>query len=106
MYKLAFYVPENYLEPVKEAVFAVGAGQIGDYEHCCWQTLGTGQFKPLKGSTPFIGDVGELACVDEYKVEMVCADHLIQAAVQALLAVHPYEEPAYEVWPLIDINNI
>ena len=112
MYKLAFYVPEDFLEPVKEAVFSVGAGLIGDYDQCCWQTLGTGQFRPLKGSSPFIGEVGmgdeagELEKVNEYKVEMVCADNLIQKAVQALLDTHPYEEPAYDIWPLVDIDTV
>jgi len=104
MYKLVFYVPEDYLELTKEAVFSVGAGQIGGYEQCCWQVLGAGQFRPLKGSSPFVGEVGELKTVDEYRVELVCKGELIEAAVQALLKAHPYEEPAYDVWRLADIK--
>jgi len=109
MYKLTFYVPETHLEAVKEAVFAVGAGRIGDYDCCSWQTLGEGQFRPLAGSQPFIGQpvaegVGELEKVVEYKVEMVCEDQYVVTALKALISSHPYEEPAYDVWKLADIE--
>lgn len=103
MYKLCFYVPESHLEAVKEAVFAAGAGRIGDYEACCWQVAGQGQFRPLAGANPFLGQRGELERVAEYRVELVCADDRITAAVAALKAAHPYEEPAYDVWRLEDI---
>lgn len=102
MYKLCFFVPESHLEPVKQAVFAAGGGRIGDYEHCCWQVLGQGQFRPGQGADPFIGTAGELETVAEYRVELVCADELIAAAVAALKQAHPYEEPAYDVWRLAD----
>lgn len=100
MYKLAFYVPLNDAETVKAAVFATGAGRIGDYEACCFQTAGTGQFRPLAGADPHIGRVGDLARVEELKVELVCDDALIREAVAALRAAHPYEEPAFDVWKL------
>lgn len=100
MYKLAFYVPLEDAEAVKEAVFASGAGRIGDYEACCFQTSGTGQFRPLAGADPHIGRVGDLARVEELKVELVCDDALIREAVAALRAAHPYEEPAFDVWKL------
>jgi hypothetical protein len=102
MYKLCFYVPENHLESVKEAVFAAGAGTIGNYEACCWQVLGEGQFRPCMGSNPSIGHVGTLERVAEWKVEMVVADEVIKAAVAALHESHPYETPAYSVWQLAD----
>lgn len=100
MYKLAFFVPVADAETVKEAVFATGAGRIGDYEACCFQTPGRGQFRPLDGADPHIGRVGDLETVDELKVELVCSDELIQAAVSALKLSHPYEEVAYDVWRL------
>lgn len=101
MYKLCFFVPQSHLEPVKQAVFATGAGRIGDYDQCCWQVLGQGQFRPLPGSSPFLGRENEVEQVDEYRVEMVCADAVIAAAVSALRQAHPYEEPAFDVWPLV-----
>ncbi|MBO0365943.1 NGG1p interacting factor NIF3 [Pseudomonas putida] len=102
MYKLAFFVPASHVEVVKVAVFAAGGGRIGGYEHCAWQTLGQGQFRPMAGSQPFLGQAGEVEQVEEWKVELVVADELIQQVVTALKHSHPYETPAYEVWPLAD----
>ncbi|HUH37123.1 MAG TPA: YqfO family protein [Spongiibacteraceae bacterium] len=100
MYKLCFYVPETHLEMVKAAVFASGAGRIGDYDQCCWQVRGEGQFRPLAGANPHLGEVGSVERVAEYRVELVCEDAWIAEAVRALKAAHPYEEPAYDVWRL------
>ena len=103
MYKLAFFVPIESAESVKNAVFETGAGRIGDYEHTCFQTRGTGLFRPLDGAEPHIGQVGTLETVEEFKVELVCADEHIQAAIAALKLAHPYEEVAYDVWQLADL---
>lgn len=103
MYKLAFFVPQSHVEQVKNALFAVGAGRIGAYDRCSWQVLGHGQFRPLDGSQPFIGQAGEVEQVQEWKVELVVSDELIRQAVAALKDSHPYEVPAYEVWKLEDI---
>ncbi|WP_300273027.1 YqfO family protein [Halomonas sp.] len=104
MYKLAFFVPVEDAEAVKEAVFATGAGRIGDYEACCFQTRGTGQFRPLEGADPHIGRVGNLERVEELKVELVCEDALIREAVAALRLAHPYEEPAFDLWRLESLD--
>jgi len=103
MFKLVFFVPASHVESVKDAVFAAGAGRIGDYEHCAWQVLGEGQFRPLQGSNPFIGSQNVLERVSEYRVELVCADACIADAVAALKAAHPYEEPAFDVTRLVDV---
>jgi len=103
MYKLCFFVPGTHLEKVKDAVFLTGAGRIGLYENCSWQTLGTGQFRSMSGSDPFIGGVGELTSLDEFKVELVCSNEVVHEAVKALKQSHPYEEPAYEVMLLEEI---
>ncbi|WP_054077596.1 YqfO family protein [Pseudomonas amygdali] len=100
MYKLAVFVPPSHVDEVKSAVFAAGAGRIGAYDHCSWQVLGQGQFRPLNGSQPFVGQSGVVESVEEWKVELVVADDLIQQAVWALKQSHPYETPAYEVWRL------
>lgn len=96
-YKLIFFVPEEHVEAVKLAVFAAGTGKQGDYEQCCWQVLGQGQFRPMAGSQPYIGDVGKVKTVAEYRVELLCDAEYIEAAVKALKQAHPYEEPAYDV---------
>jgi len=127
MYKFCFFVPQEALESVKAACFSAGAGRIGDYDSCCWQVLGEGQFRPLAGSKPYIGSApveqaaveqtvvdqatgagvnkglaaqGILEKVPEYRVEMVCEGGVIRAAVTAMKRAHPYEEPAYDVWQL------
>jgi len=101
VYKLAFFVPASHVEVVKAAVFAAGGGRIGDYDHCAWQTLGQGQFRPLDGSQPFLGQAGQVEVVEEWKVELVVADDLIAQVVAALKQSHPYETPAYEVHQLV-----
>ncbi len=100
MYKLAFFVPPSHLEVVKQAVFTAGGGRLGAYDQCCWQVLGEGQFRPLDGSEPFIGQSGMVEKVVEWKVELVVDESVIADVVTALKAAHPYETPAYEVWRL------
>ena len=103
MYKLCFYVPENATDLVKNALFEAGAGKIGDYDSCCWQTLGTGQFRPLDNSNPTIGQKGQVEAVVEFKVEMICDNKHIKAAIEALKRAHPYEEPAFDICKLEDL---
>jgi hypothetical protein len=103
MYKIGIFIPASHLEPVKQAMFAAGAGRIGHYDCCAWQTLGQGQFRALQGSNPFIGNQGVIETVEEYRVEMVCEDRLIGHVITAMKQAHPYETPAYDVWQLADI---
>ena len=103
MFHIAFYVPESHSEQVKESMFAAGAGQIGNYAKCSFEYKGIGQFQALPGSTPFVGQEGQLEKVEELKVEMVCKKELIHAVVKALKASHPYETPAYYVIETVGI---
>ena len=98
MHKLVFFVPETHKERVKQAVFNAGAGRFDGYDCCSWETLGNGQFRPLDGSQPFIGEQGKIEQVSEYRVEVICAT--------ALLLAHPYETPAYECWPVKMLEDI
>ena len=97
MYQLIFYVPATHLEDVKNALFRAGAGKYENYDKCCWQVEGKGQFRPLKSSSPFIGEQGSLEKLDEYRVEMIVKDELVKIVIAALINAHPYEEPAYSV---------
>ncbi|WP_201593908.1 Nif3-like dinuclear metal center hexameric protein [Psychrobacter fulvigenes] len=103
MYKLTVFIPNNVLEQVKSALFAAGAGTIGNYEHCCWQVQGTGQFRPLAGSNPHIGAHDRLEEVDEWRIEMVVATANIAKVIEALKQAHPYETPAYDVVEVLDL---
>lgn len=104
MYKLIVFVPETHTEAVKSALFEVGAGRQGDYDSCSWQTAGQGQFRPLSGSQPYLGQHGEVETVAEYRVEMLCEEALLPAVVRALRQAHPYEEPAFEVLSLVSVD--
>ena len=103
MYKICVYVPESSVENVKQALFDAGAGRIGHYDRCCWQTEGMGQFRPLDGSNPALGSQGDVERVREVKIEMICEDALVEAVVLALRESHPYEEPAFDVWQLFSL---
>jgi len=100
MYKICIYVPASHADEVKSAMFASGAGKIGNYARCAWQTLGEGQFMPLAGSRAYIGEPDCLEKVSEYKIEMICEDNVIHDVVTALKKTHPYEEPAYQIWKI------
>ncbi|WP_026957507.1 NGG1p interacting factor 3 protein, NIF3 [Aliagarivorans taiwanensis] len=101
MIKLEFFVPESHLEATKQAVFAAGAGRIGNYDSCCWVTEGRGQFRPLAGADAFIGQQGKVEVLTEFKVELVLEAALKDAVEQALLSAHPYETPAYQFIALL-----
>lgn len=104
MLKLIYYVPESHLESTKTAIFAAGAGGIGNYEHCAWQVLGTGQFKPVHGADPFIGAVDCLEQLPEWRVETIVAEAQAQQVARALMQSHPYEEPAFEFLQIIEFR--
>ncbi len=94
---IGFYVPISHAERVKEAMFNAGAGKLGNYEHCSFEFNGTGQFRPLAGSNPFLGQVSLLEKVEELKIEMICSKECLKEAIKALKDHHPYETPAYYV---------
>lgn len=102
MYKISFFTPENAAESIKSSMFLAGAGKIGNYEQCSFQTLGTGQFKPIAGAAPFIGERDKLEYVSELKVEMICSPDCIGEVIAAMKKTHPYEMPAYDVIKLMD----
>lgn len=103
MLKLTFYVPTESTEVVKNALFDVGAGRIGNYDRCSFETIGTGQFKPLEGANPTIGKKGVVEKNLEARVEMVLEDHILIDVIKALKSSHPYETPAYDVVKCIDV---
>lgn len=94
---LVFYVPIADTEQVLDALFAVGAGRVGDYDSCAFVHSGTGQFRPLEGANPTIGRVGGLERVAENRVEVTFPRTFRNDVVRALREAHPYEEPAFHV---------
>jgi len=104
LYQIFFYVPKNFLDKVKNAVFDAGAGKYKNYSHCCWQTKGIGQFKSLKGSNPYKGKKNNIYKISEYRVELICQKNNIINIINALKKNHPYEEVAYGIIKLHKIN--
>ncbi|WP_323135119.1 NGG1p interacting factor NIF3 [Methylophaga sp. OBS4] len=103
--KLVFFVPESHKEVVKQAIFAAGAGRYEGYDCCSWETQGQGQFRPLTGSQPFIGEQDKVEIVPEFRVETICPESQIKTILEALIAAHPYETPAYEVWSVKTLDD-
>jgi hypothetical protein len=98
--KLVVFVPAESLDAVRDALFAAGAGRIGDYERCSWYTEGTGTFRSLPGASPTVGAVGEEEHVPELRLETVFPAERRDEVIAALRAAHPYEEPAFDVYLL------
>ncbi len=98
--KLAVFVPQSHAEAVRLAIGKAGAGFIGNYSHCAFEVRGKGHFLPREGTSPYIGEIGRIASVDEVRLETVLPEQIKDRVVRAMLKVHPYEEAAYEIYPL------
>ncbi|MGH3331517.1 MAG: Nif3-like dinuclear metal center hexameric protein [Nocardioidaceae bacterium] len=101
--KIVTFAPHENAEEVRAAITRAGAGTIGDYDSCTFTAEGEGRFRPLDGATPSIGRVGEVEVVAESRIESVLPRSRRRQVVEALRAVHPYEEPAYDVFELADL---
>lgn len=105
MYMLVFHVPVTHAEAVKEAVFAAGAGRMSNYERCCWQVAGKGQFLPVQGSKPFLGVQGQIEYVDELRIETTVDEFNAARVIKALVDAHPYEVPSYHLIPVLTLEH-
>jgi hypothetical protein len=99
--KLVVFVPPESLDAVRDAVFAAGAGRIGEYERCSWYAEGTGTFLGGETANPTIGESGREERVPELRLETVFPEERQDEVVAALRRAHPYEEPAFDVYPLV-----
>jgi hypothetical protein len=99
--KLVVFVPRGSLDVVRDALFAAGAGRIGEYERCSWYTEGTGTFFGGEGAEPTIGERGREEHVPELRLETVYPAEREDEVVRALREAHPYEEPAFDLYPLL-----
>jgi len=99
--KLVVFVPREALDPVRDALFAAGAGRIGDYERCSWYSEGTGTFFGREGTEPSVGQAGREQRVAELRLETVFPEERQAEVVEALRRAHPYEEPAFDVYALL-----
>ncbi len=98
--KIVVFVPKTHQQQVFDALSNHGAGWIGNYSHCSFQTPGTGTFMPLEGTNPFIGEQDKLEKINEIRIETIVSEKNLNRTIQAMIKVHPYEEVAYDVYPL------
>jgi dinuclear metal center YbgI/SA1388 family protein len=106
LFKLVTFVPSSHADAVRTALGRAGAGWIGNYSECTFQVRGQGTFRPLAGADPFIGAPGELAFVDEVRLETILPAELVPRVLGAMLAAHPYEEVAYDLYPLANEGKV
>jgi hypothetical protein len=99
--KLVVFVPREALDIVRDALFEAGAGRIGDYERCSWYTQGTGTFLGGETSSPAIGERGREQRIQELRLETVYPEERHDDVIAALRSAHPYEEPAFDIYPLL-----
>jgi hypothetical protein len=101
--KLAVFVPESHADAVRAALGQAGAGKLGNYAFCSFSSKGTGRFLPLEGANPALGSIGTIETVIEERIEVLVPRGVLQNVVAAMKAAHPYEEVAYDIYPLEDM---
>ena len=102
--KIAVYVDSDHADDVRKALSGSGAGRFNKYDNCSFSVKGTGRFRPLEGSNPAIGEVGKVEEVEEERIETICLSERLGEVLAAVRAAHPYEEPAIDVYPLLNIE--
>ncbi len=103
--KLVTYCPEDKAEEIRSALFSAGAGHIGNYDECSFNTTGTGTFRAGAGSNPFVGEQGKQHQEKEVRIETIYPQHIESKLISALIKAHPYEEVAYDLVPLSNIHT-
>lgn len=103
--KLITFVPSSHAELVRNSLFNAGAGSIGNYDYCSYNTIGEGTFRAGENANPFLGNVNEMHTEEETRIEVILPDYKLPEVKRALIAVHPYEEPAYDIYNLANVWN-
>lgn len=104
--KIVVFVPSTHADKVSDALAEAGAGHVGNYDCCSFSTKGIGSFRGLDGSKPFIGEFGKLEKVEEEKIETICPYAKLDEVLAAIKEVHPYEEPAIDIYPLLNNGQL
>ncbi len=101
--ELVVFVPESHAEAIRKAMGDAGAGVIGNYTYCFSSSKSTGDFKPQEGSNPSIGKIGKQKSVEEIRIETLCGREKVEAVINTISAVHPYEEAPVDIYPMLEI---
>jgi dinuclear metal center YbgI/SA1388 family protein len=105
LYKLVTFVPEKQAGKVRDAIFTAGAGFIGDYDCCSFNIKGEGSFRGLEGTNPYVGKKGEIHFENEIRIETILPKNILNSVLSAMIKAHPYEEVAYDIYPLANVNH-
>lgn len=105
-YKIIVHVEETNADTVRQAIGDAGGGKVGNYSHCTFTHKGTGRFLPLDGANPTVGEVGKPEAVAEDSIEVVCEKDVVKEVISAIKNAHSYEEPAIEVYALVDSSTL
>jgi hypothetical protein len=100
--KIVVYVPSPYADKIRRVLAESGTGHIGKYDYCSFSVKGIGRFRPLKGTKPFIGKSGKIEKVPEERIETICPKKIFKKVLSAVKKAHPYEEPAIDIFPLLN----
>jgi len=100
--KIAVFSPVSHADEIRKALAKAEAGHIGNYDNCTFSTKGIGRYRGLEGTKPFIGEQGKIMEVEEEKIETICPTEKLDEVLKAVKKVHPYEEPAIDVYPLLN----
>ena len=100
--KIVIYTPLSHADAVRAALAGAGAGHMGNYDSCSFSTRGTGRFRGLEGAKPYIGESGEIEIVEEERIETILPEKLLPEVLESVRKAHPYEEPAIDVYPLLN----
>lgn len=100
--KIVVFAPVSHADDVRKALAESGSGHIGNYDSCSFSSRGVGRFRPGEGTVPFVGEMGKVEAVEEERVETICPSEKLDEVLKAVKAAHPYEEPAIDVYPLLN----
>lgn len=100
--KIVVYVPISHSDKIRKVLAEAQAGNIGNYDSCSFSTIGTGRFRPLLGSNPFIGEKGDIQEVKEERIETISSKENLKKIIEMIRKAHPYEEPAIDIFPLLN----
>lgn len=104
--KIVVFTPETHADKVRDALAEAGCGHIGNYDYCSFSSKGIGRFRGLEGANPFIGQAGKIETVEEECIETICPAEKLEDAMAAIKKSHPYEEPAVDVYPLLNKDQL
>lgn len=104
--KIVVFVPKTHCDMVRKAMGDSGAGEIGNYTNCSFSSDGVGRFKPTNEANPLVGQTGEVESVEEERIETICNRNNVKKVIDAIKSVHPYEEIAFDIYPLEDLDQM